>query len=41
WQFYNDPNLVDMIWSSSLFLLILILILNIIAKSVAQKWRIH
>ncbi|MGL5317443.1 MAG: phosphate ABC transporter permease PstA [Bacteroidales bacterium] len=41
WQFYNDPNLVDMIWSSSLFLLILILILNIIAKNVAHKWRIH
>lgn len=41
WQFYNDPNLVDMIWSSSLFLLILILILNIAAKSVARKWRIH
>lgn len=41
WQFYNDPNLVDMIWSSSLFLLILILILNIIAKNIAHKWRIH
>lgn len=41
WQFYNDPNLVDMIWSSSLFLLVLILILNIIAKSVANKWRIQ
>lgn len=41
WQFYNDPNLVDMIWSSSLFLLVLILILNIAAKTVAQKWRIH
>ncbi len=41
WQFYNDPNLVDMIWSSSLFLLFLILILNIIGKRVAAKWRIH
>lgn len=41
WQFYNDPNLVDLIWSSSLFLLILILILNIIAKNVAHKWRIN
>ncbi|MFA6813364.1 MAG: phosphate ABC transporter permease PstA [Bacteroidaceae bacterium] len=41
WQFYNDPNLVDLIWSSSLFLMILILILNIIAKQVAKKWRIQ
>lgn len=41
WQFYNDPNLVDMIWSSSLFLLMLILVLNIIAKNVARKWRIQ
>lgn len=41
WQFYNDPNLIDMIWSSSLFLLALILVLNIIAKNVARKWRIQ
>lgn len=41
WQFYNDPNLIDMIWSSSLFLLLFILVLNIIAKNVARKWRIQ
>lgn len=41
WEFYNDPNLIDMIWSCSLFLLMLILILNIIAKQVARKWRIQ
>lgn len=40
WEFYNDPNLADMIWSSSLFLMILILILNITAKKIAQKWKI-
>lgn len=40
WEFYNDPNLVDMIWSSSLFLLMLILALNIIAKHIAKRWRI-
>lgn len=39
WEFYNDPNLIDMIWSSSLFLLLLILVLNIIAKQVAKKWE--
>lgn len=41
WEFYNDPNLVDMIWSSSLFLMMLIFILNLIAKQVARKWRIQ
>lgn len=41
WQFYNDPYLVDMIWSSSLFLLILILIFNILAKRISRKWKIQ
>ena len=41
WEFYNDPNLIDMIWSSSLFLLLLILTLNITAKQIAKKWRIQ
>ena len=41
WEFYNDPNLINMIWSSSLFLLMLILTLNIIAKQIAKKWRVQ
>lgn len=41
WEFYNDPYLVDMIWSSSLFLLILILIFNITAKKISKKWSIQ
>ena len=41
WEFYNDPNMIDMIWSSSLFLLMLILTLNIIAKQIAKKWRVQ
>ena len=41
WEFYNDPNLIEMIWSSSLFLLMLILTLNIIAKRIAKKWRVQ
>jgi phosphate transport system permease protein len=41
WEFYNDPNLADMIWSSSLLLLILIFTLNLIAKRVASKWKIR
>lgn len=41
WKFYNDPNLIDMIWSSSLFLLMLILVFNIIAKRISKKWKIQ
>ena len=41
WEFYNDPNLIDMIWSSSLFLLLLVLTLNLIAKRIARKWKIQ
>ena len=40
WEFYNDPNLVDLIWGCSLLLLILTLVLNIIAKRIAAKWKI-
>ncbi len=40
WEFYNDPNLIDLIWSSSLLLLIVIFVLNWIAKAVARKWKI-
>lgn len=41
WEFYNDPNLADLVWSSSLLLLLLILGMNLLAKSVAAKWRIN
>lgn len=41
WEFYNDPYLIDMIWSSSLFLLMLILIFNITAKRISRKWAIQ
>ena len=39
WEFYNDPYLIDMIWSSSLFLLGLILLFNITAKQISKKWK--
>jgi phosphate transport system permease protein len=39
WEFYNDPNLAGMVWSSSLFLLLLVLGINLFAKSVARKWK--
>lgn len=39
WEFYNDPNLVDMVWSSSLFLMIFVLMLNLIAKRIARSFK--
>lgn len=41
WEFYNDPNLADLVWSSSLLLLVFILSINILAKSIAKKWKIQ
>ncbi len=41
WEFYNDPNLVDLIWSSSLFLMGFVLFINIIARRIAKKWEIN
>ena len=41
WEFYNDPNLAPLIWSTSLMLLLIILGLNLLAKSIAAKWRIQ
>jgi phosphate transport system permease protein len=37
WQFYNDPNMVDLIWSSTLFLMGFVLFLNLLSKWVAAK----
>ncbi|MCP4551167.1 MAG: phosphate ABC transporter permease PstA [Bacteroidetes bacterium] len=37
WEFYNDPNMVNLIWSSSLFLLGFILTLNLLSKHIASK----
>ncbi|WP_372773904.1 phosphate ABC transporter permease PstA [Mangrovibacterium sp.] len=39
WEFYNDPNMIDLIWSSSLMLMIIVLLLNIISKQIAGKRR--
>jgi phosphate transport system permease protein len=39
WQFYNDPNLAGLVWASSLFLLIIILIINLSSKKIAGKWK--
>ncbi len=41
WEFYNDPNLAPLVWSSSLLLLFIVLAINIFAKSIAKKWKIQ
>lgn len=40
WEFFNDPNLQELIWGASLFLLLFVLTLNIIAKKIAKKWKL-
>ncbi|WP_321288215.1 phosphate ABC transporter permease PstA [uncultured Sunxiuqinia sp.] len=37
WEFYNDPNMIGLIWSSSLLLMAIVLILNIVSKQIAGK----
>jgi len=37
WNFYNDPNLVNLVWSSSLTLVIMVLALNLISKQIVSK----
>ncbi len=40
WEFFNDPNLQNLIWGASLFLLVFVLCLNLLAKRIAKKWKI-
>lgn len=39
WEFFNDPYLQDLIWGASLFLLLFVLSLNLLAKYIAKKWN--
>jgi phosphate transport system permease protein len=39
WEFYNDPNMVNLIWSSSLLLMAIVLILNLASKRIAANRR--
>jgi len=41
WEFYNDPNLANLVWSSSLLLLLFILGINLLAKKISNKWKIQ
>lgn len=39
WEFFNDPNLQELIWGASLFLLLFVLSLNLTAKYLAKRWN--
>ena len=39
WEFYNDPNMVSLVWSSSLFLMIFVLSINILSGSLSARSR--
>lgn len=41
WEFYNNPNMIDLVWSSSLFLMGLVLTLNLIAKRISARFNIR
>ncbi len=40
WEFYNDPNMVKLVWSSSLFLMIFVLTLNILSNRLSGKGKV-
>jgi len=37
WEFYNDPNMVDLIWSSSLLLMMMVLLLNLLSRQLIAR----
>ncbi|MDO5761872.1 MAG: phosphate ABC transporter permease PstA [Bacteroidales bacterium] len=39
WEFFNDPNLQDLIWGASLFLLLFVLSINLLSKYFAKRWQ--
>jgi len=39
WDFYNDPNMVNMVWSASLFLMLFVLSLNLISRRISKKHK--
>jgi phosphate transport system permease protein len=39
WDFFNNPDMVNMVWSTSLFLFIVVICLNLIAKRISRRWK--
>jgi phosphate transport system permease protein len=41
WNFFNNPGMVDMVWTTALFLFLTVIVLNIIAKGIYHGQRLH
>jgi phosphate transport system permease protein len=41
WSFFNNQELVDMVWTTALFLFLTVIVLNIIAKNIYHGQRLH
>jgi phosphate transport system permease protein len=39
WDFFNTPNMLNMVWSASLFLFAVVICLNLIAKRIGWRWQ--
>jgi phosphate transport system permease protein len=39
WDFFNNPNMIDMLWAASLFLFTIVICLNIIAARIGSRWK--
>lgn len=37
WEFYNDPYMIRLVWSSALFLMAIVLLLNILSRRISVK----
>jgi phosphate transport system permease protein len=40
WEFYNDPYMVNLVWSSALFLMVFVLTVNILSRKMADNNKI-
>ncbi|MCF0190216.1 MAG: ABC transporter permease subunit, partial [Marinilabiliaceae bacterium] len=40
WEFWTDANLQNLVWSAALFLLLLVLTLNFLAKYIERKFTV-
>lgn len=41
WEFFNNPGMADLVWTTALFLFLTVVVLNIIAKVIYHEQRLH
>jgi phosphate transport system permease protein len=39
WEFFNNPNMINLMWSAALILFVLVITLNIVSKQIFDKWK--